>query len=302
MATLKNHPGFWMRDDAAAAFDAFEDKYGVQKVNSAGRYVWEQNELIHKYYVIGGPANRPPYLYPPARPAEASNHVANGGIAVDMARAGDLREELAEFGFEWYGSSDPVHYTFRGWSGGRAGYQDGSVELGRFQEKLIRMGHDLGPTGADKVFGPKTKAATLHEQQMAEKNGYPGGNVADDGIPGPKTEAYLDWWLVGRHQGKPVGDPLASSLQWTGIQRMLKKFDGYTGKIDNIAGDGTLGAFDRFLKRSGFWDGNRWSSAQRWLKARWGYAGNIDRDYGPGTRAAWARAEAANNRDFANVK
>jgi hypothetical protein len=39
MATLRNHPGYWLRDDAAAAFDQAEADHGVFIVNSAGRTV-----------------------------------------------------------------------------------------------------------------------------------------------------------------------------------------------------------------------------------------------------------------------
>ena len=46
MASLKNHPGMWLRDDAAAAINALEDKYGVIRINSAGRTVAEQNKLV----------------------------------------------------------------------------------------------------------------------------------------------------------------------------------------------------------------------------------------------------------------
>ena len=87
MATLRNHPGFWLRDDAAAAFDRAEAENGVFIVNSAGRTVAEQQDLINKWN-RGGTYNRPPYLYRPASPANTSYHVKDGGIAVDI---GDWR-------------------------------------------------------------------------------------------------------------------------------------------------------------------------------------------------------------------
>lgn len=251
MARLKNHPNFWLRDDAAAAFDAYEDKYGVRTVNSAGRTEAEQQGLINRWDK-GGAANRPPYLYAPARPARASNHVKDGGIALDIADWRTFKEHSAEFGFHWFGNSDVVHFDFRGWNGAkRGGYQDGSNELRIFQEKLIRMGHDLGPTGADSVLGAKTKAATLFEQQMAEKNGYPGGNVADDGIPGPQINGYLDWWLVGRHQGG--GRPSSKSageVNYADIQTALNRH-GYNLKVDNIWGPKSSNALADFQAKNG---------------------------------------------------
>lgn len=249
---LKNHPGMWLRDDAAAAINALEDKYGVIKINSAGRTEAEQQKLIDRWNK-GGPQNRPPYLYQPASPANTSLHVVDGGIAVDIYNYTSDRAKLNEFGFEWYGPKDVVHYTFKGWSGGgnisRPGYQDGSVELRRFQEKLIRMGHDLGPTGADAVFGPRTKASTLHEQQMAERNGYPGGQVTDDGYPGPQTEAYLDWWLVGRHN-RPSSKS-HNELTYADIQSALQRKGFYHGKIDNIWGRQSSDALAAFQSANG---------------------------------------------------
>lgn len=110
MAYLKNHPGMWLRDDAAAAIDALEDKYGVIVINSAGRYVWEQQDLIDRF------DRGEPGIFIPARPAETSSHVKNGGEAVDVYNYTSDRRKLEEFGFEWYGPRDPVHYTFRGWT------------------------------------------------------------------------------------------------------------------------------------------------------------------------------------------
>lgn len=244
MASLKNHPGMWLRDDAAAAINALEDKYGVIRINSAGRTVAEQNDLIRRYDA-GEPG-----IFIPMRPAEESTHVKDGGIAVDVYNYTSDRAKLNEFGFEWFGTRDKVHYTFRGWSGApasarRGGYADGSAELGIFQDKLIRMGHDLGPTGADKVLGPKTIAATKFEQGMAAKNGYPGGALVADGIPGPATNGYLDWWLVGRHAA-----PSYPRDSYAEYQAALNKF-GYGLAVDNVWGPKSSAALADFQRRHG---------------------------------------------------
>lgn len=255
MANLKNHPGFWLRDDAAKAYDAMEAKYGKQTLNSAGRTEGEQQNLINRWDQ-GGPSNRPPYLYQPARPANTSPHVANGGIAVDMAAGKSIQDKMAEFGFVWFGPSDPVHYNFRGWNGStpntpnaRGGYQDGSAELRRFQQKLITMGHDLGPTGADAIYGPRTKAATEHEQEWSAKNGYAG--VAVDGIPGPQTEAYLDWWLAKKNPRPDRPSPKNSSqLTYADIQSALVR-KGYNIAVDNVWGPKSSNALADFQGKNG---------------------------------------------------
>lgn len=116
MATLKNHPGKWLRDDAAAAFNAAEDKHGVFVVNSAGRTLAEQQALIDRWN-RGGKYNRPPFLFQPAMPARTSNHVQGGGVAVDLDNWRDFKFVCAEFGFRHtYPSGDPVHFDFVGWT------------------------------------------------------------------------------------------------------------------------------------------------------------------------------------------
>lgn len=99
MATLRNHPGYWLRDDAAAEFNQAEADNGVFVVNSAGRTVAEQQNLINKWNQ-GGTYNRPPYLYKPAMPATASNHVANGGVAVDIGDWRRFAQVCERYGFD----------------------------------------------------------------------------------------------------------------------------------------------------------------------------------------------------------
>lgn len=105
--------------------------------------------------------------------------------------------------------------------------------------------------------------------------------------------------------------------KWTGIQRMLKKYYGYAGAIDNIAGDGSIGAMRRFLNgngysrraigrdlRSGRWDENEAKAIQVWLSSRSSnpYRGAIDGLPGPQTQSSWNTAEAENGAAFANVR
>ena len=255
MANLKHHPNFWLRDDAASAFNRAEDEKGVIGVNSAGRTVAEQNHLIALWH-RGGAANRPPFLYEPAQPAESSFHVKNGGIAVDTSDWRRFATYCTQYGFTHpYPGGDPVHFEFRGGvSGagsavGSTGYANNSREMKIFQEKLLRMKHDLGPTGADGVLGPKTRLATMHEQSMAPRNGYPGGYLVIDGIPGPAINGYLDWWLTG--PGKPAPQFVnTSKLTVSTIQRALNKL-GYNLVVDNIQGHNTTIAVMDFQKKQG---------------------------------------------------
>ena len=125
MTTLRNHPGYWLCDDAAADFDRAEADHGVFIVNSAGRTVAEQQHLINRWNQ-GGPANRPPYLYKPAMPARTSNHVANGGVAVDLADWRRFAQICERYGFRHtYPNSDPVHFDY---VGGGAGNWNGGVD------------------------------------------------------------------------------------------------------------------------------------------------------------------------------
>lgn len=115
MAALVNHPGMWLAPEAAAAINALEKEFGPIRINRAGVTKTEQQAAIDRWD-RGGPANRPPFLYEPKRPAEESDHVP--GLAVDVYNYTGDRGKLEKYGFKWYGPKDPVHYTFVGRSGG----------------------------------------------------------------------------------------------------------------------------------------------------------------------------------------
>lgn len=84
------------------------------------------------------------------------------------------------------------------------------------QAKLIRLGYDLGPGGADGKRGPRTATATADFQS---KNG-----LDPDGIPGPLTSTALDRALAPA----PVTRPNCQRLQ-----RAVRTAD------DNAWGDNT---------------------------------------------------------------
>jgi len=288
----------WLNDEAATALAAYEEKYGVLTITSAGRTEAEQQRAIDRWDQ-GGVYNRPPYLYPPARPAATSPHVVNGGQAVDTPDFVKFRQHSEEFGFHWYGSGDPVHFNFRGYKGGAPANVS---QLTRDRQTWLNHSRHAGLV-VDGIEGPKTKAAYKAYQEFLKDFGYKG---AIDGIWGNGTQAahqkYYEWF------NRPVSKPQSGvpSLRWQGIQEMLKRYYGYTGRIDGIAGTGTILSFQRFLAAHGYapghtdglWGPNTAKAAQRWLKARWGYRGAIDGIFGPQTKAAWAVAEKANAAAF----
>lgn len=255
MATLKNHPGMWLEDNAAEAFNRMEDEQGYITLTDAGRTVSQQQHLINRWNQ-GGASNRPPFLFQPASPAFSSNHVRRGGVAFDTSEHARVARFAARYGFSHpYPGGDPVHFEWTGKvSGGQTGgspsgaFANGSKELKIFQEKLIRMKHDLGPSGADGILGEKTRLATMHEQKSATQNKYPGAKLTVDGIPGWATNAYLDWWLEG--PGKPQPAKSAGNPSIRDIQKALNKH-GYKLVEDNIWGDKSYIATLDFQKKNG---------------------------------------------------
>lgn len=193
---LKNHPGMWLNDAAASAINSLEDKYGVIRINDAGRYEWEQQELINRWD-RGGPGNRPPYLYNPARPANTSNHVRNGGESVDVYNFTDDRAKLNEFGFEWYGTSDPVHYTFVGVA-------------------------PVNPPAAQ--WNPFGISFCAGLQKIANLNG---GNTAIDQIWGQESAKGFAQFL--RNFWGYSGNDVLGPVMWAAIARWLRSRWGYVG-------------------------------------------------------------------------
>lgn len=282
MATLKNHPGFELRDDAAAAFDAYEDAFGIRTVNSAKRSVAEQQNAINRWHA-GGKYNRPPYLYRPAEPAETSNHVKDGGIAVDIGDWRTFKEHSEEFGFYWWGDGDVVHFEFRGWNGGV------SQDTKNRQSWLNKSrGEKLKVDG---IQGTATTAAIKRYQSFL--------GVTVDGIWGDRTQAahqvYYDKVNGGGSTPKP-GNPFGIAY-CAGLQKIARLYGGDTAP-DQIWGTQSAKGFAQFLRANWGYKGNdvlgpvMWASIARWLRSRWGYVGNDTP--GPVMRAALQRAETAN--------
>lgn len=111
MSALKNHPGMWLRADAAASLERLEAAHGVQPLTSAGRTEAEQQGLIDRWN-RGGTYNRPPYLYEPARPASSSSHVKSGGLAIDTTDPDTMRRIGAFYGWWQPHTWDDVHFEY----------------------------------------------------------------------------------------------------------------------------------------------------------------------------------------------
>lgn len=202
---LKNHPGMWMEDAAADDLNALEDKYGVIVINRAGVSEAEQNEVIRKWDQ-GGKYNRPPYLYPPARPAKSSTHVQGTGL--DVYNYTTDRAKLNEFNFEWYGTSDVVHYTHKGRpvayvpvsdAGGAVPGKWGPNPFGiAFTGGLQKVANlylphgGFGKTKLDQNFGP----TSMHgfAQFLRSNWGYAGNDVL-----GPVMWSAIARWLRARY-------------------------------------------------------------------------------------------------------
>lgn len=207
MANLANHPGMWLRDDAAASLLRLEAAHGVVSLNDAGRTVPEQNHLI-ALWDKGGAANRPPYLYEPARPAETSKHVKDGGIAIDTSEIARMRSIGPAYGWHAPYANDPVHFEYdpardtsrpaapaaaappfplpAGWYFGPksgplqsvSGYFRNREDLRRWQQRMKDRGWTITPDG---LYGPQTAAIAKGFQQQK--------GLTPDALIGPATWA-----------------------------------------------------------------------------------------------------------------
>lgn len=184
MTNLKNHPGMWLRDDAAKQFDKAEADHGIFRLSDAGRTEAQQQGLINRWNA-GGPNNRPPYLYKPAMPANTSNHVRNGGIAIDSPDWRRFVTVCENYGFRHtYPDGDPVHFDFIGGTNAPAAPAFN-------QDTLNRQRYLNGASKADLVEdgreGPRTRAVYKEYQTYLKSRGFYAGLI--DGVWGPATQA-----------------------------------------------------------------------------------------------------------------
>lgn len=67
-------------------------------------------------------------------------------------------------------------------------------DMRKFQQMLITLGFDVGPTGADGKWGPSTAKATQNFQKTY--------NLSVDGDPGPRTMRKVDDLIMGKTKAK----------------------------------------------------------------------------------------------------
>jgi hypothetical protein len=263
MTKLKNHSDFWLSPAAAASLERFEAKFGVIPINSAGRTEAEQNELIRRYFVVGGYKNRPPYLFAPARPANASRHVFGGGLAIDTSDKGIalMHAHGEEYGWYFNFSYDAVHFEYEEAKdlhrdNGASGSTTASQVVKNEQDWLNKSRGEKLKT--DGIVGPATIDAFKRYQTFLKGYGYTG---AVDGKWGPATQAaHAKFYGIytapkpGKSQGgrptirKGVKGELVRDLQGT-LNRNYPAYSKLT--IDGNFGPGTEKVVKEFQKRSG---------------------------------------------------
>lgn len=304
MTNLKNHPGMWLSDPAADSLERFEKDHGRISLNSAGRTEAEQQKLIDRWDK-GGTYNRPPYLYPPYRPAAKGPHV--GGNALDTSQIQLLASKGRPYGWvQNLPKTDPVHFIYDP-SKDQKRPTSSALQVTRDRQNWLNRSRGAGLV-IDGIAGPATvQAYKNYQTYLKSKYGYTG---AIDGVWGPATqEAHLKYYKAWNTPANPVppASGVPTGLRWYGIQEMLRGAGyGYTGLIDGIPGPQTIKAFQNFLARGGFapglidsvWGAATGKAAQRWLRARWKYTGPIDNIWGSGSRASWAEAERKNAAAF----
>jgi hypothetical protein len=222
MGDLSLHPGLWLNDEADASLERFEADKGRISLNSAGRSVMEQKNLIWRWN-SGGKYNRPPYLYQPADPPETSEHVKNGGQAIDTSEYIRLASQGDEYGWiQTHPTSDPVHFEYV-------------------------KSRDRHLPGAPVVTPPvSTLPAGLRwygiQEMLKDNDGYR-GKIDND--PGVQTISAFQRFLNRSGYNAGEQDGIWGPDTGHAAQRWLGARWGYTGKIDNDYGPGTRAAWAR---------------------------------------------------------
>lgn len=268
MANLKNHPGKYLRDDAAASLVRLEADHGVISVNSAGRTVGEQQALINRWN-RGGAANRPPNLYQPQTPASASNHVKSGCVAIDTSHITLLLKIGRAYGWTRPFAGDPVHFEYNpaldtkkgntSSAGSTATPISGSSKTKREQEWLNK--HRKEKLVPDGKAGDATKAAYRRYQTFLRTYGYAG---ALDGIWGTgmqKAHTKYNNALKAKAQAAAKAKPKSKATIRKGARgrsvvelqyRLNGRYPAYSKlKADGIFGTAVENVVKEFQRRAG---------------------------------------------------
>ncbi|MDF2694694.1 MAG: N-acetylmuramoyl-L-alanine amidase [Labilithrix sp.] len=152
LASIEKEPGFelgtavfpWLQAPARQALvDAQKQRGVTMSINSALRAL-PQQYLLYRWYQTGrcgiGLA------------AEPGNSNHESALAVDVDDNAAWRDAMAAHDFIWLGSSDPVHFDYKG--EGRADI--GGLSVLAFQ-RLWNRNHPEDPIGEDSDYGPATE-------------------------------------------------------------------------------------------------------------------------------------------------
>jgi peptidoglycan hydrolase-like protein with peptidoglycan-binding domain len=259
MTNLVNHPGFWLREDAAASLARLEAAHGKISINSAGRTVNEQEALLARWRK-GGSGNRPPNLYQPQSPASKSNHVKDGGRAVDTNHQSHMLKFGAEFGWTRPYAGDPPHFEYdpskdrhRNVVGSGHGVTS-SDEVKRQQDWVNRYrGEKLAVDGK---LGPATKAAFARYQTFLRTYNY---RQAIDGVWGPGMQAAHSAYVAVVNRPAPAagGRPtLRKGASGADVLVLQDRLNGRYPAYSKLARDSQFGpsverVVKEFQKRSG---------------------------------------------------
>jgi len=130
------------RDKLVAALKANPGK--SMTLNSALRTIAQQY-MLYRWYQSGRCS-----ISLAAKPG-ASNHET--GLALDVSQYSTWKPILANYGFSWLGSGDPVHFDYTGT--GAKSYK--SLDVKAFQ-RLWNRNHPTDTIDTDGVWGPQTEA------------------------------------------------------------------------------------------------------------------------------------------------
>jgi peptidoglycan hydrolase-like protein with peptidoglycan-binding domain len=194
-------------------------------------------------------------------PATASNHVKNGGQAVDIANYRTFAAYCGQYGFvHSFPSSDPVHFDHVGLApSGNPGANQVTKDR---QNRCLQLGISVGPHGADGIEGKDTKAAYKEYQLRLVPYGYPATMI--DGVWGPKMQAAHEAMLAAEAAASVQGTAnLARGSEGPAVKalqvKLAKTYPAYQTQHGKLFPDGNFGAITEawvkeFQRRSGLKD------------------------------------------------
>ena len=164
----------WLQTPAANALVAAQKARNVTLSINSGLRTLPQQYLLYRWYQTGrcgiGLAAKP----------GTSNH--ESGIAVDIADNASWRSAMSGKGFAWLGSSDPVHFDYRG--GGTVSMKGLSV---RAFQRLWNRNHPNDTIAEDGLYGPATEARLA----KAPVGGFPKGALCMQSMSADVDDAPL---------------------------------------------------------------------------------------------------------------